>query len=133
MIARTDNKEMTTMKLREVDERVTYTQQLQEDSGPVVLINQFSVAPEDVERFLEVWANNAALTKQQPGFISMQLHRGTAGSTTFCLVAVWESAKALGQAFLSPEFQALADGYPNSTVAAPNVFKEVAVAGICVA
>ena len=33
------------MKLREVDERVTYTQQLQEDSGPVVLINQFSVAP----------------------------------------------------------------------------------------
>jgi hypothetical protein len=36
---------MTTMKLREVDERVTYTQHLQEDSGPVVLINQFSVAP----------------------------------------------------------------------------------------
>jgi quinol monooxygenase YgiN len=127
--ARTDNKEMTTMKLREVDERVTYTQQLQEDSGPVVLINQFSVAPEDVERFLEVWADNAALTKQQPGFISMQLHRGTAGSTTFCLVAVWESAKAL----LSPEFQALADGYPDSTVAAPDVFKKVAVAGICVA
>jgi hypothetical protein len=31
-IARTDNKEMTTMKLREVDERVTYTQHLQEDS-----------------------------------------------------------------------------------------------------
>jgi heme-degrading monooxygenase HmoA len=27
--------------------------------------------------------------KQQPGFISTQLHRGTAGSTTYVNVAVW--------------------------------------------
>jgi heme-degrading monooxygenase HmoA len=78
--------------------RVSYAQQLQEDSGPIVLINEFNVAPEDVERFLEVWADNAALTKQQPGFIYMQIYRGTAGSTTFGIVAVWESAKALGHA-----------------------------------
>jgi heme-degrading monooxygenase HmoA len=121
------------MRLRQVDEHVTYAQQLQEDSGPIVLINEFNVEPEDVERFLEVWADNAALTKQQPGFISMQIYRGTAGSTTFGIVAVWESAKALGQAFLSPKFQGLAAGYPDSTVAAPHVFKKLAVAGICVA
>jgi hypothetical protein len=35
--------------------------------------------------------------KQQPGFISTQLHRGTAGSTTLVNVAVWESARALGR------------------------------------
>jgi heme-degrading monooxygenase HmoA len=50
--------------------------------GPIVLINEFNVAPEDTERFLEVWADDDAYMKQQPGFISTQLHRGTAGSTT---------------------------------------------------
>jgi heme-degrading monooxygenase HmoA len=121
------------MHLRDVDELVTYAQQLQEDGGPVVLINEFSVAPEDMERFREVWADNLALTKLQPGFISMQAYRGTAGSTTFGMVAVWESANALGQAFLSPEFQGLAANYPDSTVASPHVFKKLAIAGICVA
>jgi quinol monooxygenase YgiN len=98
-----------------------------------VLINEFNIEPGDVERFLEVWAGNLAVTKQQPGFISMQAYRGTAGSTTFGMMAIWESAEALSQAFLSPEFQALAANYPDSTVAAPHVFKKLAVAGICVA
>ena len=115
-----------------MDERITYMQQLQEDIGPVVLINQFNVAPDDVERFLEVWADDAGFMKQQPGFISTQLHRGTAGSSTFINIAVWESARALGQAFRSPEFQERAAAYPSSAVAAPHVFEKVAVAGICV-
>ena len=38
-----------------------------------------------------------------------------------------------GDAFLSSEFQALAAGYPDSTVAAPHVFKKMAVRGVCVA
>jgi heme-degrading monooxygenase HmoA len=122
---------MTAMMLSEMDGQVTYAQQLQEDDGPVVLINQFNLAPGDVERFLQVWAHDAAYMKQQPGFISTQLHRGTAGSTTFINVAVWESARALGQAFRSPEFQARAARYPDSTVAAPHVFTKVAVPGIC--
>jgi heme-degrading monooxygenase HmoA len=121
------------MNLREMDDQVTYLQQLLEDDGQVVLINQFSLAPGDAERFLKVWADDAAFMKQQPGFISTQLHRGTAGSTTFINVAVWESARALGQAFSSPGFQARAARYPDSTVAAPHVFKKVAVPGICAA
>jgi len=120
------------MALREMDEHTTYREQLQEDGGPVVLINQFSVPPEDADRFLEVWADDAAFMKQQPGFISTQLHRGTAGSSTFMNVAVWESAKALGQAFRSPEFQTRAARYPDGAVAVPHVFKKVAVPGICV-
>jgi heme-degrading monooxygenase HmoA len=121
------------MQLREMDERVTYMQQLQEDDGPVVLINQFNVAPADVDSFLTVWADDATFMKRQPGFISTQLHRGTAGSTTFVNVAVWESARALGQAFRSPEFQARAARYPTDAVAAPHVFTRVAVPGVCVA
>src|SRR5438105_15486512 len=120
------------MKLREMDERTTYLEQLQEDEGQVVLINQFEVPPEDTERFLEVWADDAAFMKQQPGFISTQLHRGTAGSSTFMNVAVWESAAALGAAFRSPEFQERAARYPERAVATPHVFEKVAVPGVCV-
>jgi heme-degrading monooxygenase HmoA len=120
------------MQLRELDDRVTYIQQLQEDGGPVVLMNQFNVAPDDVDRFLEIWAADAASMKRQPGFISTQLHRGTAGSTTFINVAVWESARALGEAFRSPGFQERIREYPESAVAAPHVFEKVAVPGICV-
>jgi len=121
------------LKLREMDEHVTYLQQLQEDDGPVVLINEFNVPPEDTDRFIAVWADDAAFMKRQPGFISTQLHRGTAGSTTFVNVAVWESASALGEAFRSPEFQQRAARYPENAVATPHVFKKVAVPGICVA
>jgi heme-degrading monooxygenase HmoA len=101
------------MQLREMDEQTTYRQQLEQDNGPVVLINQFTVAPEGAQHFLEVWADDAAFMKQQPGFVSTQLHRGTAGSTTFINLAVWESAAALGAAFRSPA--------PSSNRASPDI------------
>jgi heme-degrading monooxygenase HmoA len=82
-----------------VDEHTTYMQQLQQDAGPVVLINQFNVAPDDVEHFLDVWADDAAFMKVQPGFISTQLHRGIAGSTTFVNVAVWEVREGARRGF----------------------------------
>jgi hypothetical protein len=44
-----------------------------------------------------------------------------------------KSLGALGQAFGSPGFQARAGRYPASTVAAPHVFRKVAVPGICAA
>jgi hypothetical protein len=37
----------------------------QHDEGPVVLINQFNIAPGDVERFPELWAQDAAFMKQR--------------------------------------------------------------------
>lgn len=120
------------VQLEEMDATVTYAEQLQQDTGAIVLINKFNVAAEDVGRFLETWADDAAFMKQQPGYISTQLHRGIAGSTTFVNIAVWESAKALGAAFRSPEFRARAGRYPNGAVAAPHVFQKVAVRGICV-
>ena len=121
-----------TMQLREMDERVDYMQQLQGEDGPVVLINQFNVAPKDVDQFLEAWADDAAFMKSQPGFISTQLHRGTQGSTTFMNVAVWETATALGRAFRSPEFQEHTAAYPPATTARPHVFEKISVPGVCV-
>jgi len=73
-----------------MDDHATYARQLHQDDGPVVLINQFNLAPGDTERFLQAWADDAAFMKQQPGFISTQLHRGTAGSTTF-----WQSPRTV--------------------------------------
>ena len=119
------------MQFREMDPAATLARQLQQDDGPVVLVNQFTVAPADVERFLEVWADDAAFMKRQPGFVSTRLHRGTAGSTTFLNVAEWESAAALGAAFGSGEFQERIANYPDSAVASPHVFTKVAVPGIC--
>jgi heme-degrading monooxygenase HmoA len=118
---------------QELDDHVSFAEQLQTDQGPVVLINRFTVAAADVERFLAVWADDAGYMKEQPGFISTQLHRGIAGSTTFVNVAVWESARALGAAVGSPGFRERSAGYPDSAVAAPHVFERVAVPGICTA
>jgi heme-degrading monooxygenase HmoA len=91
-----------------------------------VLINQFDVAPEDAERRLEAWAEDAAYMRQQPGFISTQFHRGTAGSRAFVNVAAWESARALCAAFSSPEFQRGVERCPASAVATPHVFQKIA-------
>ncbi len=114
-----------------MDEHVTYLQQLQQDTGPVVLINQLNVRPDDAEHLVEVWADDAAFMQQQPGFVSAQLHRGTAGSATFVNVAVRASSRRLADAFRSPDFQQRIARYPDSTVASPHVFEKVAVAGIC--
>src|SRR5262245_649690 len=119
------------MRLREMDEQVTYAEQLAEDDGPIVLINQFTVAPEDADRLPEAWSKDAAFMQGRPGFVSTQLHRGTAGSGTFVNVAEWESAAALAAAFRSREFQATLGDYPASAVASPHVFRKVAVPGIC--
>ena len=121
------------VKLAEMDARVTFAEQLQQETGPVVLINTFTVDPDDADRLLAVWAEDAAFMKRQPGFIATQLHRGIAGSTTFVNVAVWESAQALRAAFVSPEFQAHVGRYPAGAVATPHLFQKVAVPGICVA
>jgi heme-degrading monooxygenase HmoA len=119
------------LRLREMDDRVRLADQLAEEVGPVILINTFQVAPEDVDALVEAWAADAAYLKQQPGFISAQLHRGIAGSSVFLNHAVWESVQAFRDAFGDPQFQAMFARYPDSTVASPHLFQKVAVPGIC--
>jgi heme-degrading monooxygenase HmoA len=119
-------------KLMEMDEKVTFSSQMGENVGPVILINKFDVDPSEVDPFLKAWAADAAWMKRQPGFISTQLHRGIGGSCVFINHAVWESVEHFKRAFLHPDFQEAMKAYPPSAVASPHLFQKVAVPGICV-
>ncbi len=120
------------VKLVEMDESVTFAEQMEEGGGPVILINKFNVDPAEIDQLLHCWAEDAAIMKRQPGFISTQLHRGIGGSCVFINFAIWESVDAYKKAFLQPEFQESIQKYPPSAVASPHLFRKVAVAGICV-
>ena len=120
------------VEIVEMDNRITFVMQLEEDIGPVILINKFNLDPQDVNQFLKAWASDAEIMKQQPGFISTQLHRGIAESCTFINYAVWESTSQFKQALSSPKFQAKMSDYPASAIASPHLFKKIAVPGICV-
>jgi heme-degrading monooxygenase HmoA len=93
------------IKLIEMDEKVTFSSQMEENVGPIILINKFNVNPEDVDQLLKAWAADAAYFKQQPGFISTQLHRGIGGSCVFINYAVWESTEQFKEEFNRPEFK----------------------------
>lgn len=119
------------VKFVEMDANVPLFAQMNDGDGPVILVNKFDVATDDVDQFLKVWAEDAASMKRQPGFISTQLHRGIAGSCVFLNYAVWESVEAFRAAFSQPEFQAVLAKYPESAVASAHLFRKVAVRGVC--
>ena len=120
------------VKIVEMDENVKLKSQLDEDVGPVILLNKFTVQPEDVDQFLKAFAEITKMFMQQPGFISAQLHRGIGGSGTFFNYGVWESAVDFNRAFNRRELRSsIADVLPN-TAMSPHLFKKVAVRGICV-
>ena len=70
--------------------------------------------------------------KEQPGYISTQMHKGIANSPTYINYAVWESVKSFRDAFTNPEFQRRIGRYPDSATVAPHLFKKIAVPGHCV-
>jgi quinol monooxygenase YgiN len=120
-------------KFVEMDEKVTLSEQMEENvEGAVILINKFNVKPEEVDQFLRSWADDATYFKQQPGFISTQLHRGIGRSSVFVNYAVWESTAQLKKAVNNTDLQTRLSKYPANTVISPHIFKKVAVPGICV-
>ena len=125
-------------KFVEMDDRVKFKDQIEEKIlGSVILINKFNVKPNKVEQFLKDWAEDAARFKQEPGFISTQLHRGIGKSCVFINYAVWESMehykKAINKLVFSPESQSPLLKYGDkSLVISPHLFTKVAVPGICV-
>jgi quinol monooxygenase YgiN len=119
-------------KIVEMDIRVSIFMQMEEDIGPVILIERIKVDPEESDLFIKGWATETEKFKQ-PGFISTQLHKGIGGSSTFITYAVWESAEHFKRAVnrVMDKQDRLA-AFPPSTVASPHLFKKVAVPGICV-
>ncbi|ASD79979.1 antibiotic biosynthesis monooxygenase [Burkholderia gladioli pv. gladioli] len=121
-------------KIDDFDPSVPFLSQLDTvDTGPIVLLNVFTVAHEDIPAMLDTWQRDSAVMRGQPGFISAQLHQGISGSGVFANYAVWESIEHFKQACANPEFQAAIAGTPASAVARPHVFKKIAVPGVCVA
>jgi len=120
------------VKFAEMDDKVTLFAQLEDQGGPVVLINKFNVDPGEVDQLIRAWAADAAVMQRLPGYISTQLHRGIGGSCVFVNVAVWESPRHFKQAFNNPQFQSQLAHYPSSAVASPHLFRKVAVPGICI-
>jgi heme-degrading monooxygenase HmoA len=119
--------------LRPLDPSFPIERQLGIETGPVVLVNIFMLDKADEPSFLEVWRDDAAFMKRQPGFISTQLHRALGDNPTYLNYAVWETTAAFKAAFSHPDFQAKLSAYPSSAVASPHLFQKVAVPGVCVA
>ena len=98
-----------------------------------MLVNIFHVDPEHGDDLVEVWGDLLRRFKSQPGFVSAQFHRGTAGSGTFLNYAIWESTAAYRDAYADPRFRQLLKDYPPETVATPHLFTKLAVPGVCTA
>ena len=120
------------LQLRPLDPLVPIARQLGETQSPVALINVFTVDPIDAEALLKAWERDANWMKQQPGYISTQLHQGIAGSTVFMNYAVWESVAHFRAAFNHPEFKQALGHYPSSAVASPHLFTRLTVPNLCV-
>jgi heme-degrading monooxygenase HmoA len=119
--------------LRPLDPKFPIERQLALDAGPVVLVNTFMIEKPDEDIFLKAWQDDALFMKQQPGYISTQLHRAVGESPTYLNYAVWETTACFRAAFSNPAFRAKLAKYPSSTVASPHLFQKVAVHDVCVA
>jgi len=120
------------VQLNPLDPTLSIFQQISTDLSPVVLVNLFQVAEVDIPALLKAWEADANWMKQQPGYISTQLHQGIAGSTVFMNYAVWESVAHFRAAFTHPEFKKAMEHYPPSAVASPHLFTRLTVPNLCV-
>ena len=122
------------LSFKQLNENTSLTDQMQvNEDGSIVLINVFTIddASEE-EALIEAWAHDAEYMQQQPGYISTQMHKGVGGSLTYLNYAVWENVESFKNAFSNPEFHKRISEYPKSAVAAPHLFKKIAVKGFCV-
>lgn len=120
------------LQLKPLDEVVPIFQQLATEQSPVILVNIFNVAEQDIPALLEAWEADANWMKQQAGYISTQLHRGIGGSTVFMNYAIWESVAYFRAAFSHPSFKSALERYPSSAVASPHLFERLTVPNLCV-
>jgi heme-degrading monooxygenase HmoA len=122
-------------KFVEMDENVTLKGQMENQvTGPVILINKFNVETSEEQRFLKAWQEDATRFKNQPGFISAQLHKGIGKSGIFINYAVWQSLydyKNAVDKVVGTDWQSQLSKYPENLIISPHLFKKVAVPGIC--
>ncbi|WP_116201074.1 antibiotic biosynthesis monooxygenase family protein [Amycolatopsis circi] len=113
------------LNLQSLDPATSMFAQFEEKAGPIVLANTFFVPEGRLESFLDLFRRQVAFMKAQPGFVSVRMHRGIAGSQLLMNVAVWESTEALATAFGSPEFQRLVAEASDDIVSYPHIFEQI--------
>lgn len=118
-------------KLENLDPTTPVFAQFKEKTGPIVLANTFIVPKDRSESFLAHWKKQAEFMKGQQGFVSLQMHQGTAGSQLFMNVAIWESTEALAKAHSNPQFQAMSAEVPDDIVSYAHIFEKIAAEGLC--
>ena len=121
------------VNVKPLDPDFPIQQQLGVDAGPVVLVNVFTIDPADQDALVEAWKVDALFMKQQPGYISTQLHKAIGESSMFLNYAIWDSVADFRAAFSNPEFQNALSHYPSSAATAPHLFEKIAVANCCTA
>ncbi|MGN5376626.1 antibiotic biosynthesis monooxygenase family protein [Streptomyces lasalocidi] len=113
--------------LQSLDPHTPMFAQFTQKTGPIVLANTFFVPKERTESFLALFRRQAEFMKAQPGFVSLQMHKGTADSRLLMNIAVWESTEALATAFASPEFQRMVAQSPDDIASYPHIFERIDV------
>ena len=93
------------VNIKPLDPDFPIQQQLEIDAGPVVLVNIFTVDSAEEDALIEAWRNDALYMKEQPGYISTQLHKAIGNSGMFMNYAIWDSVEDFRTAFSNPEFQ----------------------------
>ena len=118
------------VQFRELDDRVPFAQQLGESGGPIVFMNIFHVAPEDVDAFMEARTADGEFMKQQPGLNPRNFIAGSPAARPSSTSPSGTRSKRSAPPRAAPEFQASLARYPDSAVASPHIFNKVAVPGI---
>lgn len=121
------------VNVKPLDPNFPVQQQMSIDAGPVVLVNLFTVDQADQDALVEAWKSDAQWMKQQPGYISTQLHKAIGESSMYLNYAVWDSVADFRAAFSNPEFQQKLSHYPSSAITAPHLFEKIAVPNCCTA
>jgi heme-degrading monooxygenase HmoA len=120
-------------RLQPLDPAFPIERQLGIEASPVILVNLFTLERADEQDFLRAWRDDALFMKQQPGFISTQLHRAVGENPMYLNYAVWESTADFRAAFSNPAFRDKLSVYPPSVAGSPHLFQKAAVPGVCVA
>ncbi len=101
-------------------------------TGPVVLVNRFSVPAEGDDAFRALWAQSSAYFRARPGFVALRLVRAVDASATerWVNIATWASEADYRAAHATAEFRRLVSqegwrAFPSS----PAVYELVVSAG----
>ena len=76
------------------------------NTGPVVSMSTFLVAPDQTDNVLDGFRKQFAIMRKRAGLISAQLHCCVAGSSLFMNYIVWERVDDFKRGYELPEVQA---------------------------